>query len=95
VLGLDGKKLVAGDVAGAFAAPLANFFVGDEAARGGVQVAAVDTDGDGRADLVTQPGDVAWTRVFRGRDFTGPGEPAHFQDLDPLDPIAVDPPPAS
>jgi hypothetical protein len=83
VLALDGRRLAAGDVAGAFAAPVANFFVGDGADRGGVRVTAVDADRDGRADLVAEPGDATLARLYRGRGFTGPGEPADFEDLDP------------
>src|SRR5205823_12414959 len=45
VLVLDGKMLSAGDVAGSYAAPVANFFFGDGSARGGVRVATADADG--------------------------------------------------
>src|SRR5207248_9876649 len=37
VLVLSGTKLSAGDVAGAYAAPVANFFFGDDTNRGGVR----------------------------------------------------------
>jgi hypothetical protein len=83
VLALDGKMLSAGDVAGAFAVPVANSFAGDGAARDGVWVAAVDADGDGRADLVAQPSEAGPARVYHGKDFTGPGEPPNSEDLDP------------
>src|SRR5439155_19859135 len=48
---LSGQQVSGGDVAVAQANPIANFFVaGNSADRGGVHVAAVDADGDGRAD---------------------------------------------
>ena len=43
--------------------PLANFFAGDTADRGGVRVAAKDLDGDGFADIVTGSGEGAGSRV--------------------------------
>jgi hypothetical protein len=82
---------VAVTVAGAYAAPVANFFIGIDADRNGVRVAALDADGDGRADLIAEPGDGGPARVYRGRDLAGPGEPANHQDLDPLGPLPVEP----
>jgi hypothetical protein len=93
VLGLDGKMLAAGNVAGASAAPVANFFVGDESARGGVRIAAVKA-GDVLGYLVTEPGGASAARVYRGRAISGTGEPADFQDLDPLGATAAGNPPA-
>src|SRR5439155_18651222 len=86
VLVLDGKKLAAGDVAGAYAAPVANFFFGSGADRGGVRVATTNADGDGRADVVVGSGEglASRVRVYLGKDFTGTAEPAAFQDLDPF-----------
>jgi uncharacterized delta-60 repeat protein len=85
VLVLSGERLCAGDVAGACAEPLANFYAGDEADRGGARVAAADTDGDNRADIVTGSGSApdAGARVYLGKDVTPGGESPAFQDLDP------------
>jgi uncharacterized delta-60 repeat protein len=86
VLILDGKKLSAGDVAGAYAAPVANFFFGSDASRGGVRVATTNADGDKKADLVVGSGEglPSQVRVYLGKDFTGSGEPSASQDLDPF-----------
>jgi hypothetical protein len=86
VLVLDGRTLAAGDIAGAYAAPVANFFFGDDTNRGGVRVAAADADGDDRADLVVGSGEglPSRVRVYLGKDFTSTAEPAAFQDLDPF-----------
>ena len=87
VLVLDGKKLSSNDLAGAYASPVANFFVaGNDADRGGVRVAAMDADGDGRADVVAASGEGSApdVRVYFGRALGGAGEPAEFQDLDPF-----------
>lgn len=84
VLALSGQKVAAGDVAGAQAAPVADFSVsGDWTHWGGVRVAAVDADGDSRADLVvgSGPGSAAKVRVYLGKNVTGAGEPTTFQDL--------------
>ena len=86
VLVLDGKRLSAGDVGGAYSAPVANFFFGDGSSRGGVRVAAVDADGDHRADLVVgsgtgQPGAV---QVYLAKDVTGAPDPTPAQNLDPF-----------
>jgi uncharacterized delta-60 repeat protein len=86
VLALDGKMLSAGDVAGAYAAPVANFFFGDGGSRGGVRVATTKAAGESNADLVVGSGEglPSQVRVYRGKDFTPAGEPATFQDLDPF-----------
>ncbi len=84
---LSGALVAAGDVAGAQAAPVANFFVaGNSSDRGGVRVAATDADGDNKAELAVGSGeDVASrVRVYLGKNFTTAGEPATFQDLDPF-----------
>jgi hypothetical protein len=87
VLILSGRLLAAGDVTGAYAAPLANFFVaGNEADRGGVRLAVKDADGDARADLVAGSGEgsPSRVRVYLGKSIAPGGEPAGFQDLDPF-----------
>jgi hypothetical protein len=88
VLIVSGQVLTAGaGIAAAQAAPVANFFVaGDEEDRGGVRLAAVDADGDNRAEVVAGSGEDAPSRarVYLGRNFTATTEPATFQDLDPF-----------
>jgi hypothetical protein len=84
---LSGALVSAGDVAGAQAAPVANFFVGgDLTDRGGARVGVTNSDGDGKAELVvgSGAGRPAKVRVYLGKDFGGPGEPA-VTDLDPFD----------
>ena len=81
---LSGAQVSAGDVAGAQAAPVANFFVaGNTNDRGGVRVAIVNADGDTRADVVvgSGAGSPANVRAYLGKDFTGGGEPGAFQDI--------------
>jgi uncharacterized delta-60 repeat protein len=79
---LSGAKLTAGDIAGAQANPLANFFVaGNTTARDGVRVTAEDTDSDGRADVVVSNGE-AKLRRYLGKHFGGGGEPTQFEDID-------------
>jgi len=82
VLTLSGKLLSAGDVTGAYAAPVTNFFAGNEANRGGVRVASADVDGDGRADLLTGSGEgePARVQVFLGKNITTT-TPTADQDL--------------
>jgi hypothetical protein len=84
---LSGAMVSAGDVAGAQANPIANFFVaGNAADRGGVRVATKDADGDGKADLAVGSGAGSPTnvRIYLGKNFTTAGEPATFQDLSPF-----------
>ncbi|MBH8566086.1 VCBS repeat-containing protein [Nostoc sp. CENA67] len=83
---LSGALVVAGDVAGAQAAPVANFFVGGNLNdRGGARVAITNADGDGFADLAvgSGAGRPAKVRVYLGKDFGGNSEPA-ATDLDPF-----------
>jgi len=84
---LSGALVSAGNVSGAQAGPVANFFVANDSAdRGGVRVAAADANGDGRADLVagSGAGAPARVRVYPGQAVTGNGEPGAFQDLVPF-----------
>jgi hypothetical protein len=84
---LSGALVSAGNVSGAQAAPIANFFVaGDAADRGGARVATKDADGDNKADVVvgSGAGRPARVRVYLGKDFVGSGEPATFQDIAPF-----------
>jgi hypothetical protein len=81
VLVLSGAKLAVGDVAGAQASPVANFFVaGNTTSRDGAWVVAKDTDRDGRADVSADSG--AKRRTYLGKHFVGGGEPAEYQDID-------------
>ena len=88
----SGALVTAGDTAGAWAAPVANFFVaGNDADRGGVRVAAVDADGDARADVAAGSGEgaPATVRVYPGAAVPGAGEPAVFHDLAPFGGVAL------
>ena len=81
------KKMVAammktGDVAGAQANPVANYFVGgDTADRGGVTVAAVGVATRAGVAVGSGAGNAARVRVYMGTDFTSAAEPTAFQDL--------------
>ena len=84
---LSGALLSTGNVAGAYTAPIANFFVaGNSADRGGVRVAMKDADGDTRADVVAGSGEgsPARARIYLGANFTSTTEPTTFQDLAPF-----------
>jgi uncharacterized delta-60 repeat protein len=81
---LSGSLVSAGDVAGAQASPVANFFVaGNSADRGGVRVAVTNADGDTKADLAVGSGEGSpgHVRVYLGKDFTTSAEPGTVQDL--------------
>ncbi len=81
---LSGALVSAGNVSGAQAAPIGNFFVaGNSADRGGVRLAAVDLDGDHKADVVAGSGEgsPAKMRVYLGKNVTTSAEPATFQDV--------------
>jgi uncharacterized repeat protein (TIGR01451 family) len=72
-----GADLVAGRLPGAGATPLADFPVGGLSGAALVSVAAVDADGDARADLAvgTGPGQPSLVRLYRGKDLAGTAEP--------------------
>jgi uncharacterized delta-60 repeat protein len=81
---LSGAVVSAGNMAGAQAAPVANFFVaGNTSDRGGVRLAVTDVDRDNKADVVTGSGEGApgLVRVYPGANFTTPAEPGAFQSL--------------
>jgi hypothetical protein len=81
---LSGARLAVGDVAGAQAAPIANFFVaGNSSDRGGVRLAVKDADGDNRADVIVGSGEGsrASIRIYLGKNFGSGGEPSQFQDI--------------
>jgi hypothetical protein len=84
---LSGRQVLGGDLAGAYANPLANFFVaGNVTDRGGVRVAAKDVDGDGVPEVVTGTGEgqASGVRIYSGTALAGTVEPDVLQDLDPF-----------
>ena len=86
VLTLSGQTLATKGAAAAIDGRLSNFFVaGADSDRGGVRVAAVDADGDGRADVAVATGEgrPSRVRVYLGKNTTA-GEPTQFQDIDPF-----------
>jgi len=74
----DGGSLLANQYA-----PVADFFAGDPANRGGVRVAVKDLDGDARADLVVGSGTGAGSHVttYPGKGLAG-GSPTPGQSFD-------------
>ncbi|HEX4608993.1 MAG TPA: FG-GAP-like repeat-containing protein [Urbifossiella sp.] len=80
---LSGQQIASGNVGAAQADPIANFFVaGNTSDVGGVRVAALDADGDNKADVIVGTSNAA--RVYLGKNFMSAGEPATFEDLDPF-----------
>jgi len=81
---LSGNLISAGNISGAYAAPIANFFVaGNSDDRGGIRVSAQDIDGDDRDDLVVGSGEgsPAKIRAYLGVNFTTTVEPTIVQEL--------------
>ena len=70
VLAVSGQSLLTQGSSGALAAPLANFFGGDQANRSGIRVAMKDLDGDGRADFLTGGGSGTTVAAYDGQDLT-------------------------
>src|SRR5207245_3982464 len=61
---LSGQMVSAGDVAGAQASPIANFFVaGDSADRGGIRLASRDVDRDHKAEVAAGSGEGGAARI--------------------------------
>lgn len=84
---LSGATVSAGDIEGAQARPIANFFVaGNANDRGGVRLVVKDADGDAKADVMTGSGERSQgnVRIYLGKNFTTSGEPKVFQDIDPF-----------
>ncbi|CAN5335306.1 hypothetical protein BH11PLA2_BH11PLA2_51450 [soil metagenome] len=63
---------------------IADFFAGDPFGRGGVRLAAIDRNGDGKADLATGDGESSGSRVavYDGRTTLGVSNPAAVWELD-------------
>jgi hypothetical protein len=85
VVVFSGADLIAGKFPGFGATPLANFAVGGQDPGALVSVAAVDADGDGRADLAvgSGAGQASLVKVYHGKDLSGSAEPASTS-LDPF-----------
>jgi hypothetical protein len=82
VLVLSGKDLAEAGLL----APVASFFAGDPATRGGVRVAVKDLDGDGRADVLAADGDGqrATVRSYAGASLVDNPDPP-FAEFDAFD----------
>jgi uncharacterized delta-60 repeat protein len=81
----SGADLAAGKFPGFGATPIANFGVGGQSPASLVSVAAVNADGDGRADLAvgSGAGQPSLVRVYLGKDLSGTTEPASMS-FDPF-----------
>jgi hypothetical protein len=84
VLALNGQTLVTRGSVIAGASPIADFFSGSTADRGGVRVAVKNVDDDQRMDIVTGSGvGVAGNvKVYKGSGLRGRAQPPVFQSLD-------------
>jgi hypothetical protein len=73
----SGADLIAGKFPGFGATPIANFTVGGQDPAALVSVAAVNADGDARADLAvgSGAGQESFVRVYLGRGLSGTAEP--------------------
>jgi hypothetical protein len=81
---LSGALVAAGNVAGAQAAPIANFFVaGNATDRGGVRLTVKDADADNKADVIAGSGEgsPAKVRIYLCKNFTSTAEPGTLQDI--------------
>ncbi|HEY2910813.1 MAG TPA: FG-GAP-like repeat-containing protein, partial [Gemmataceae bacterium] len=72
---VDGAMLLNDGALNAIANPIANFFTGLSANRGGVRESIKNIDGDNKADLVIGDGDLAGSsvRVYKGSDLASGG----------------------
>ncbi len=86
VMILSGQILMSEGATAALAAPLSNFFVGGtDSNRGGERVAALDIEGDNKADVAVASGtgQPSLIRVYDAIEFTSTAEPTVFQNLNP------------
>jgi hypothetical protein len=74
----SGADLIAGRFPGFGATPIANFAVSGQNPGALISVAAVNADGDGRADLAvgSGAGQPSLVKVYLGKDLSGSAEPA-------------------
>jgi hypothetical protein len=86
----SGADLIAGRVPGFGAAPLANFAVSGQNPGALVSVAAVNADGDAKADLAvgSGAGEPSLVRVYLGKNLSGTAEPTSTS-LDPYGAVTV------
>lgn len=83
VLALNGQTLVTRGPVIAGASPIADFFSGSTADRGGIRVAVKNVDDDQRMDIVTGSGvGLSGTvKVYKGTGLRGRAQPPVFQSL--------------
>jgi hypothetical protein len=81
----SGADLIAGRFPGLGATPLANFTVGGQNPAALVSVAAINADGDGRADLAvgSGAGQPSQVKIYLGTNLSGTAEPTSTS-LDPF-----------
>jgi hypothetical protein len=90
VVVFSGADLVAGKFPGFGATPLANFAVSGQDPAALVSVAAVNADGDARADLAvgSGAGQPSLVKVYPGKNLAGSAEPASTS-FDPFGTVTV------
>jgi hypothetical protein len=90
VVVFSGADLIAGRFPGAGANPIANFNVSDQSPTALVAVAAVNADGDGKADVAvgSGAGQPSLVKVYLGKDLSGTTEPA-ATTLDPFGAVTL------
>lgn len=76
VMAFGARSLLAGNLD-----PVANFFAGDPDNRGGVRVATLDVNEDGRPDLVTGSGQGGLVKVYAARYLANNSSPEAWQTL--------------
>jgi hypothetical protein len=91
VVVFSGADLMAHRVPGFGATPLADFTVGGQPGTALVSVAAVDADGDGRADLAvgSGAGQESLVKIYSGTNLSGTAEPT-CTTFDPFGTITTD-----
>jgi hypothetical protein len=91
VVVFSGADLAAGEAPGFGATVLANFSAAGQSPTALVSVAAVDADGDGRADVAvgSGAGQPSLVKVYPGKDLSGTAEPASTS-FDPFGTTTLD-----